>query len=149
VYDQVQQQLLNGDEPMALMVDTSDSMLRTHTMKLPGGTTYELQVKQGRGVQDAACFSSQLQSQLVLSGRVAAVQCSYAICSCSWCLANAHISTGFDMLQLCLACWQPYQSIANKPLPQLKHHTCPCLRLPLSLSCRSLQETSAGPRQPA
>lgn len=47
VYDQVQQQLLAGDEAMAVMVDTSDSMLRTHTMKLPEGTPYELQVGWG------------------------------------------------------------------------------------------------------
>jgi hypothetical protein len=46
VYDQLQQQLLTGDEPMAVMVDTSDSMLRTHTMKLPAGTPYELQVSE-------------------------------------------------------------------------------------------------------
>ncbi|WIA38705.1 hypothetical protein OEZ86_002005 [Tetradesmus obliquus] len=47
VYDQVQQQLLAGDEAMAVMVDTSDSMLRTHTMKLPEGTPYELQIFAG------------------------------------------------------------------------------------------------------
>jgi hypothetical protein len=45
VYAQVQQQLLSGEQPMAVMVDTSDSMLRTHTMKLPAGTPYELQVR--------------------------------------------------------------------------------------------------------
>eukprot|EP00775_Hariotina_reticulata_P008717 gene8717-8898_t len=47
VYDLVGKQLLDGEQPMSVMVDTGDSMLRTHSMKLPGKTPYELQLFAG------------------------------------------------------------------------------------------------------
>lgn len=51
VYDRLHQELLAPAPPAGaaaggygLMVDTGDSMLRTHCMRLPRGTPYELQV---------------------------------------------------------------------------------------------------------
>lgn len=45
VMQQIQQQLLAGDQDMAVLVDTGDSMFRTQKLKLPGDTPYEVQVR--------------------------------------------------------------------------------------------------------
>jgi hypothetical protein len=51
---------------MSLMVDTGDSMMRTHSMKLPGKTPYELQARQQTGFTAGNSFTALLQMMATL-----------------------------------------------------------------------------------
>lgn len=57
VMQQIQQQLLAGDQDMAVLVDTGDSMSRTQKVKLPGDTPYEVQVGNFAGALVHSCAS--------------------------------------------------------------------------------------------